>query len=74
MIYVKVYLISDSSLSSKPHNKLTTKVTIDAMVSVYFKLSSLPIIYVVSPLTLINAKPLKNAKRPDALPCEDEWT
>ena len=74
MIYVKVYLISDSSLSSKPHNKLTTKVTIDAMVSVYFKLSSLPIIYVVSPVALINPIPPKTDKRLEDLPCEEDST
>jgi hypothetical protein len=72
LIYVKVYFIADSSLSSKPHDKLTTKVTIVTIVSVDFKLSSLPIIYVESPLAPIYPILVNTAKMPDALPCEEE--
>lgn len=74
MTYVKDYFIAESSLSSKPHNKLTTKVTTDAIVRAYVKLSSRLIIYVESPLPPIVPIPLKNAKRPVALPYEFDST
>jgi hypothetical protein len=74
LISVKVYLISDSSLSSKPHDKLTTKVTMATIVSASFKVTSLLIIYVESPLAHINPILANTAKIPEALPCEDDST
>ncbi len=74
LIYAIFYFISDSFLSNKPHDKPTTKVTIDAIVSVDFKLSSLPIIYVASPLAHINPMLEKIAIIPEALPYEEYST